>query len=286
MIGTSTAEYIWVKTWVIILHSIAPLCATYFVLAPCLCSSLRLWKSLEYWVFAETVFYVLTYLYQSYHLQRPALHPPLPSQEERHKLFDLCQDSTQDHGRYISRWFLDVPLAAIKRENIKEFFRWAFLNTAMDDPIYDDEVEGYVKKLEMGTGMNFQPGRADVKCLRLTLDKVDALHRSLIWYIVRTSFYQVVEKPWNANRNLSVVHLRGRHRYTCLYALPQFSILPVFDCALHRRFPSAATGFDWFPSFARQRPDVLVSPSYISQGIAGIVSPRYRSWPIPVYEIS
>jgi hypothetical protein len=38
--------------------------------------------------------------------------------------------------------FRDVPPAAVKRENIKEFFRWAFLNTDMDDPTYDDEVEG------------------------------------------------------------------------------------------------------------------------------------------------
>jgi hypothetical protein len=79
-----------------------------------------------------------------------------------------------------------VPPAAIKRENIKEWFRWAFLNTAMDDPTYDDEVERYVKKLERRTGLYFEPGRANMKCLRLTLDKVDALHRSLIWYMVRS----------------------------------------------------------------------------------------------------
>ena len=189
MIGNSTAEYVWIKTWIIILNSIAPFCVTYCVFTICLPSSVRLSKYFEYLAFAETVFYFLTYLYQRYHLQRPALHPPPPSKEERHRLFHLCHDSTPDHRRYLSKWFLDVPLAAIKRENVKEWLRWAFLNTAMDDPTYDNEVEGYVKKLEMGTGMNFEPGRADVKCLRLTLDKVDALHRSLIWYIVRFSFY-------------------------------------------------------------------------------------------------
>jgi hypothetical protein len=45
-------------------------------------------------------------------------------------------------------------------------------------------VEEYVKSIELGTGLNFEHGRADVKCLRLTLDKVDALHRSLVWYAV------------------------------------------------------------------------------------------------------
>ena len=58
----------------------------------------------------------------------------------------------------------------------------------MTDPNYEDELEGYVEKFEMGTGLKFEPGRANVKCLRLTLDKVDALHRSLIWYMVRTLF--------------------------------------------------------------------------------------------------
>ena len=81
-----------------------------------------------------------------------------------------------------------APLTAVKRENVKEFFRWAFLNTDVDDPTYDDEVEEYVKSIELGTGLNFEDGRADVKCLRLTLDKVDALHRSLVWYSVRFPF--------------------------------------------------------------------------------------------------
>jgi hypothetical protein len=72
----------------------------------------------------------------------------------------------------------------------------------MDDPTHDEEVEGYVKKLEIGLGASFEPGRADVKCLRLTLDKVNTLHRSLIWYIVRTPIHLVAEEPGNANRIL------------------------------------------------------------------------------------
>src|SRR5436189_1868549 len=102
MIGTSTAEYVWIKSWIIILHSIAPLCVTYCILTTSLPSFLRLSKCFEYWAFAETIFYFLTYLYQKNQLQRPALHPPPPSKEERHKLFKLCQDSTQNHERYIS----------------------------------------------------------------------------------------------------------------------------------------------------------------------------------------
>jgi hypothetical protein len=73
---------------------------------------------------------------------------------------------------------LDEHISAIKRENVKEFFRWAFLNTGIVDPSYVDEVE-----TRMGT--RFQEGKTDAKCLRLTLDKVNALHSSLTWYMVR-----------------------------------------------------------------------------------------------------
>jgi len=104
----------------------------------------------------------------------------------RNELFDLCLNSTQDHKQYISKWFLNERLSAIKRDNVKEFFRWAFLNTDVVDPNYDDELEIYVQKLEERIGTEFLQGRGDVKSLRLTLEKVGALHRSLVWYMVRT----------------------------------------------------------------------------------------------------
>lgn len=187
MIGNSTAEYIWVLTWVIILHSIGPLSVAYCLSAPFLPRYLQLPSCFRYWAYAETAFYILTCLYQKYHLERAALHPLPNSREERSKLFDLCLDTTQDHAQYLSKWFLDKHVSTIKKENVKEFFQWAFLNTDVADPGYDDELDDYVKKFEARIGIEFQHGRTDVKSLRLTLDKVNALHRSLIWYMVRST---------------------------------------------------------------------------------------------------
>ena len=153
----------------------------------CLPTNWRLPIFVEGWALAETIFCLIFYLYQRHQLQRPAVHPPVPPKEERQRLFRLCQESTQDVVRYLSGWFLYTPLTTVKRENVKEFFRWAFLNMDEHDPTYDDEVEEYVKSTEHCTGWSFEHGRADVKCLRLTLDKVDALHRSLLWYSVRSS---------------------------------------------------------------------------------------------------
>ncbi|KAJ9607451.1 hypothetical protein H2200_008524 [Cladophialophora chaetospira] len=193
MIGNSNAEYIWVVFWVVVLHSIGPISVAYCLSSPFLPHYLQLPRYLRYWALAETAFYILTYLYQKYHLERPALHPLLTSKEERNRLFDLCLNTTHDHAHYLSKWFMDKDVSAIKRENVKEFFQWAFLNTDVIDPIHDEELDDYVKKLEARMGTEFEHGRTDVKSLRLTLDKVNALHRSLIWYMFyRASTWQSI----------------------------------------------------------------------------------------------
>lgn len=84
----------------------------------------------------------------------------------------------------MTKWFRDAQTAEIKRENVKDFLRWAFLNMAEPDPVYDEELEEYVGGLERLLGRQLEAGRGNAKCLRLTLDKVDMLHRSLTWYLV------------------------------------------------------------------------------------------------------
>lgn len=139
-----------------------------------------------YWAFAETIFYFVLLFYRKHHIQRSAVHPVLESRAQRTALFDQCLNTTDDVEQYLSSWFLDAPLSAIRKENVEEFLRWAFLNLDSPDPSYEDEVTTYVEKVEHKIGMKFEPGRSNVRCLRLTFDVVDALHRSLVWYMVRT----------------------------------------------------------------------------------------------------
>lgn len=96
----------------------------------------------------------------------------------------LCNKNVPDPERYLKKWFQDAPVSEIKWENVKEFFRWAFLNTGDVDPAHDEELEEYVGEMENLLGRKLEAGRGDVKCLRLTLDKVEMLHRSLTWYLV------------------------------------------------------------------------------------------------------
>ncbi|KAK9428104.1 hypothetical protein V1505DRAFT_316403 [Lipomyces doorenjongii] len=185
MRDNSRFDYFFVRFWIIVLSSIAPLSISYCVLVlygvP---DTYRAPQILEIWAIAETTFYFFTLFFRAYYIQSPAIHPPLPSREKRLELFILCEESISDHKQYISKWFMDTPITDIRKENMKDFLRWAFLNSATPDSEYDEELEEYVTILEGRLNLKFPPGRADnVKSLRLTVDKVKALHRSLVWYM-------------------------------------------------------------------------------------------------------
>lgn len=193
MIGTSIAEYIFIRGCVLFLHNIAPASLLYCVLLlyplPTPLSNYRLPPYVETWLVAEAAFFTIFFLPYKYHLQRPAVHPQLPSREERAKLFKRCNNTVEDPEKYLSQWFLGAEEGHIKRENVKEFVRWAFLNAgqAENEDEDEDEVEGYVNAMEKLLGREIPSGKGSAKSLRLTVDKVDCLHRSLLWYLVRHS---------------------------------------------------------------------------------------------------
>ncbi|KAI0997061.1 hypothetical protein K3495_g11127 [Podosphaera aphanis] len=83
---------------------------------------------------------------------------------------------------YLRGWFLGADLKDIKRENVKEFMLWAFFNRDGPPGNDDDELEEYVQEIENYLGRPIEKGRGKAVALRLTLDKVKMLHRSLLWY--------------------------------------------------------------------------------------------------------
>jgi hypothetical protein len=133
---------------------------------------------------AEAAFFIFFLPYKC-RLKRPAIRPELPPREERAQLFKRCNSTVEDPEKYLSQWFLGVEEGHIKRENVKEFIRWAFLNAGHTENEDKDEaeVEGYVNAMEKLLG-DIPPGKGSAKSLRLTVDKVDCLHRSLLWYLV------------------------------------------------------------------------------------------------------
>jgi hypothetical protein len=82
------------------------------------------------------------------------------------------------------KWFLDADPEEIKWENVKDFFRWGFLNTAEEHTAHDEELDMYVEGVEQLIGRKLEPGRGKAKCIRLTIDPVEMTHRPIIWYFV------------------------------------------------------------------------------------------------------
>lgn len=66
----------------------------------------------------------------------------------------------------------------------KEFFRWAFLNKAEISPEDEEELEDYADQTEALLGRKLEPGRGNATSLRVTIDAVKTLYRSLFWYLV------------------------------------------------------------------------------------------------------
>jgi hypothetical protein len=133
----------------------------------------------------------LVYLPRKYYLQTAATHPIPVSREHRRLLFQRCHENIPDPERYLSKWFLNAPLSEIKRDNVKDFFLWEFFNTGEHDPVDEEELDEYVRERKKLLERKIEPGRGSAKCMRLTVDKVDMLHRSLTWYMV--SFYSEIK---------------------------------------------------------------------------------------------
>ncbi|WZH42156.1 uncharacterized protein QYS62_003146 [Fusarium acuminatum] len=182
MIGISGWDYVFIRTCIFLLHLIAPLSVIYSLVRCLIHLPFHIPHMLEAWLALEAVFYLLVYLPRKNYLQTVVTHPAA-SRDDRRRLFWRCHSNIPDPDRYLTRWFRDAPVAEIKRENVKDFFRWAFLNSGEPDPAYDEELEEYIGEMEKLLGRKLEPGRGDAQCLRLTLDKVEMLHRSLIWYL-------------------------------------------------------------------------------------------------------
>lgn len=184
MINNSPASYAFIRTCIFFLHYIAPLsaayCVTVLVLRP---ATYRIPLVLEIWAIAETAFFALIYAPRSIVLQRAATHPELLPREQRRELFKLCLDSVEDPEKYLSGWMRGAPASEIKRENVKEFLCWAFLNKGDHSPEDDDELEEYADRTELRLGRKLESGRGNAVSLRVTVDRFQSLHRSLLWYL-------------------------------------------------------------------------------------------------------
>ncbi|KAL8788667.1 MAG: hypothetical protein Q9213_001595 [Squamulea squamosa] len=185
MIGTAWWQYVFIRLCILLLQYFVPLaallCAVLFFVSPLGDTIPRLVVA---WAVSEILFFLLVFLPRYLILQRDALHPsPLP-RKDRQRLFRLCFESVPDPEVYLKGWFKGASASEIRRENVKEFLCWSFLNKRDYGLLDDQELEDYTLQLEKLLGRNLPPGKGNATALRLTLDRVSMLHRPLIWYLL------------------------------------------------------------------------------------------------------
>lgn len=248
MIGTSLWDYIFIRACILFLHFIAPLSALYCVmLLIAQPASYRIPWPLEVWAVAETSFFVLIYLPRFYLLQQAAYHPPTRSREKRRELFELCHKSIGDPERYLAKWFTGAPKSEIRRENVKEFFCWAFLDKHSCALFEDEELEEYAGKMENLLGRKLPPGRGKAVPLRLTIDKVRMLHRSILWYLVRP-LYKIIWIPYILGRPCEISRHKVADISRTVRILRRYSHLPLLEFSLI--FVLSHTNQSFFHSFS------------------------------------
>ncbi|KAF2744803.1 hypothetical protein M011DRAFT_407644 [Sporormia fimetaria CBS 119925] len=196
MIGTSVPEYVFIRLCILGLRAVTPLSVFYLAFSIGEPPSTTAGKLLLTWCTFESAFWLLVYVPRKRGLQAAAQHPPVLDRQSRRDLFWKCWDKIPTPEYYIRRWFLDAKVEDVRRENVKDFFRWALLNkgdTSDDDKGQleqqlpegeEEELEEYVDGVQTLLGRQIDPGRGPAECLRLTIDRVKMLHRPLIWYMV------------------------------------------------------------------------------------------------------
>jgi pimeloyl-ACP methyl ester carboxylesterase len=142
----------------------------------------------------EAIYFVALYRphllrLQTIRAQHPALWPPA----RRVALFDQCVRNIRDPEAYLRLWFLgaDPDKGEIRRENVREFFLWAFFDQdsigsvdgGQDEVAVQAELETYLTRCEQLLGRRLAPGKGSARPLRLTLDNVDTRFRTFLWYV-------------------------------------------------------------------------------------------------------
>lgn len=213
MIGNSPAEYVFIRTSVFCLHYFPLLVILALVLLLMVDHNARnLILVLQIVAVAEAIFYVLIYLPRYHLFQRPTKHLYTSSREERRKLLQKSLENIGDSEHYLSRWFLNAPLTSIRRENVKDFYCWAFFNKFSWNTDEDEELEEYTDKLDQVLVHKLQPGRGPAMPIRLTLEPVKIQYRPLFWYMVSDFGNLIISADiWRSSRLLIYSSISTSH---------------------------------------------------------------------------
>ncbi|KAG2181914.1 hypothetical protein INT43_006839, partial [Umbelopsis isabellina] len=157
---------------------------------------------IHYWLAAEVIFFI-NFWYNRRKLQR-ASDPITISKSERLALFWNCVHTIEDVKEWFCGWFYfddgnntRPTFEQIKLGNVETWFAWAFWSKPLDqvkrNASWANELDWMVDTAEFHFGVTFEEGISpNVKCIRLNLDPVNAIHRPFIFYTIIYLATQVV----------------------------------------------------------------------------------------------
>ena len=121
-------------------------------------------------------------------------------------------------------WFFSAPPSGIKRENMIEWLLWAVFGSQREGlkEEWADEIEGYIRNIEKLLGRKLEEGwDQTLRCMKVSLDPVDMVHRPLLWYLVSivSIFTLHLTLTGNSDRRYGRYHNRYQHDERWLPAL-------------------------------------------------------------------
>lgn len=162
-----------------------------------------------FWSALELAFYFY-FVYTRQRLQATSKPAKSLTQRERSSLFWNCVQTINDIESWSEGWFYykkdhsHPQFKEIQRENMALWFAWAFWHEHLDivrqTQAWADEIEWMLSSAETWFSLEFPPGlNADLQCIRLSLDPVQAYHRPLVLYVgvyVLTAVFNTVLLQW------------------------------------------------------------------------------------------
>jgi pimeloyl-ACP methyl ester carboxylesterase len=268
LVNHTPVTYVAVIAAKYILGYVGLICFTYFLLAlfiggvPAI--SLPFSIFVEAYGAIEILWYFLWYLPFKSYLQRSGLRMTPLTRAQRKALIEELLDQVPDVRLFMRKWFNQAHLDEIYREDVCDWLIWALWGTGSDEGIEDDELDEYIALAEAKAEYTLMKGRAGAKPIRLNLDPVRMIHRSLLWYgmIGLADHFGTL-----------ILMIRG----FSFYRQPRSSFFRVFPFRLMTLFAFKESASPHFSYMFRPHKSKKHRPIVFFHGI-GIGLPTYSYW--------
>ncbi|KAL2751825.1 hypothetical protein ACRALDRAFT_2030496 [Sodiomyces alcalophilus JCM 7366] len=188
IVGSSSWEYLLVRTAMILFTHLGLFCLAYFFILLAIAGipgiSHPVSIAIEALGALEILFYVFWFLPYRAHLQRRRPIPAPLTPDQRRRLFYRQLNLVADVEKYLCNWHHGAQLGDIRRDNVRSWLLWALFERDGDPGDDAAELDEYIAAIERKGGLRFEEGSGSAVPLRLAFDPVEMTHRSLTFYMV------------------------------------------------------------------------------------------------------